>query len=646
MNRGITMRTSNFTRHTDVGRYLAFTLIEPLSLPVIRTNFLTHWIPAFEGMTKMKATHLARLLLAALLLCSFTAQAAPKSIKAPKPAQPVVEEKEGVVLMPLHLLGGTDKAMQGSMEAAIVDGLQNKYTVVSGEVVANGVKEIYQKESAKKDCNADRCLVEISVKFKVGLIATAEVTKIDGGYLTALSIRDVYSNEVKSKQLTCKGCDSFQVVDKLKELSSLFAPAVPVVANAPIVTPEPVAPLSPATPANDPDASLWAEAQKSDTVEYYQAYIDSNRKGKYIAFAKARIKKLKEAPAPIVAPEAPLASGNSNDAETSLWNGVRSTNSVDDYNTYLAQYPKGKYATLARSLIAKLQEAAADQAWQIANKAGGEADYQTYLNQYPQGRYTELAKTKLNKLKADEENDLWNKADRSNNLADVEAYLARYSTGRYLAAANIKHQRLKEEAANARAQIIENIAVNMVRIPGKQYEIGKYEVTQGEWKAMMGSNPSKFTACGDNCPVEQVSKVDALKFIEALNAETGKQFRLPIWDEWEYACYGGAKFGLFGSPDYCGGDNADLVAWHDGNSDSTTHPVGQKQANGYGLYDMSGNVWEWMQDGYISENNAALSGGAWFLGKNFSRSDKRYIQPWGAGVRSSMMGFRLARTVP
>jgi len=183
----------------------------------------------------------------------------------------------------------------------------------------------------------------------------------------------------------------------------------------------------------------------------------------------------------------------------------------------------------------------------------------------------------------------------------------------------------------------------MVRIPGKNYEIGKYEVTQGEWRAVMGNNPSKFSNCGDTCPVEQVSWNDAQEFIQKLNARTGKQYRLPTEAEWEYACYGGSQ------TEYCGGNDVDSVAWHGGffggNGNSQTHPAGQKQANGYGLYDMSGNVWEWMNDCW--EGNCArrvLRGGSWLFTPQFERA--AYRDMYVAAFRDDYVGFRLARTLP
>jgi formylglycine-generating enzyme required for sulfatase activity len=132
------------------------------------------------------------------------------------------------------------------------------------------------------------------------------------------------------------------------------------------------------------------------------------------------------------------------------------------------------------------------------------------------------------------------------------------------------------------------------------FYIGKYEVTQGQWKAIMGDNPSKFDDCGDNCPVEKVSWNDAQAFIQKLNQQTGKNYRLPTEAEWEYAARSGGK-----NEKYSGGNDLDSVAWYDSNSGKKTHPVGTKQPNGLGIYDMSGNVWEWVNDWYGSYSSGS-----------------------------------------
>ena len=120
------------------------------------------------------------------------------------------------------------------------------------------------------------------------------------------------------------------------------------------------------------------------------------------------------------------------------------------------------------------------------------------------------------------------------------------------------------------------------------YYIGKYEVTQALWKAVMGNNPSEYK--GDNLPVEKVSWNDCQEFLSKLNRITGKTFRLPTEAEWEYAARGGNKSRGY---QFSGSSNLSDVAWYDDNSGYVTHAVGSKQSNELGIYDMTGNVWEW-----------------------------------------------------
>ena len=135
----------------------------------------------------------------------------------------------------------------------------------------------------------------------------------------------------------------------------------------------------------------------------------------------------------------------------------------------------------------------------------------------------------------------------------------------------------------------------------EDYYMGETEVTQELWEAVMGSNPSEFT--GKNLPVEQVSWDDCQQFVMKLNALTGEQFRLPTEAEWEFAARGGNKSKYY---QFSGSNTIENVAWFIGNS-SKTHPVKSKKSNELGIYDMSGNVWEWCQDWYGTYSGSSVT---------------------------------------
>ncbi len=185
------------------------------------------------------------------------------------------------------------------------------------------------------------------------------------------------------------------------------------------------------------------------------------------------------------------------------------------------------------------------------------------------------------------------------------------------------------------------------------FNIGKYEVTQAQWTAVMGNNPSSFSGC-ENCPVENVSWNEVQDFIRKLNAQTGKNYRLPTEAEWEYAANGGkASRGYT----YSGSNDLGSVAWNTDNSGSKTHTVGGKQANELGIYDMSGNVWEWCSDWYgtynsYSETNPTgassgqfrvLRGGSWY---HFAHNCRTALRFWNnPDDRYFNYGFRLVLPV-
>jgi len=193
------------------------------------------------------------------------------------------------------------------------------------------------------------------------------------------------------------------------------------------------------------------------------------------------------------------------------------------------------------------------------------------------------------------------------------------------------------------------------RVTLNSFYIGKYEVTQKEWQEIMGGNPSYFK--GDDLPVEKVSWNDVQEYLRKLNAKTGGKYRLPTEAEWEYAARGGASTGSATALKYSGSNNVGDVAWYNGNSGSKTHTVGTKPPNELGIYDMSGNVWEWCADWYdknyyasspsnnpqgpSSGTSRVLRGGCWVNNVYGCRS--AYRSWYNPDVRYNSVGFRVVQ---
>jgi formylglycine-generating enzyme required for sulfatase activity len=192
-----------------------------------------------------------------------------------------------------------------------------------------------------------------------------------------------------------------------------------------------------------------------------------------------------------------------------------------------------------------------------------------------------------------------------------------------------------------------------VAVEVRSFAIGKTEVTQRQWKAIMGDNPSRFVACGPDCPVENVSWKDVAQFIRKLNQKTGQNYRLPSESEWEYAARAGGSETLFGE----GNPALEDHAWYIANSQKTSHQVAGKKANPFGLHDLYGNVWEWVEDCYhdsyagLPTDGSAwasacpspqrvLRGGSWSDEAGSMRNRGRYAPE----VRNLITGFRLARS--
>ncbi|GHT44468.1 hypothetical protein AGMMS49965_20180 [Bacteroidia bacterium] len=173
------------------------------------------------------------------------------------------------------------------------------------------------------------------------------------------------------------------------------------------------------------------------------------------------------------------------------------------------------------------------------------------------------------------------------------------------------------------------------------FYIGKYEVTQAQYQKVMNTNPSSNK--GPNYPVETVSWNDAQEFVNKLNALTGRHYRLPTESEWVYAANGGLKNDTY---EYAGSNSIDAVAWYidnsgwySGSSATHTHAVGTKSPNSIGIYDMSGNVWEWCQDWYTEGSYRVNRGGSWSNSAPGCRVSHRYNS--APGGRDDGLGFRV-----
>ena len=188
----------------------------------------------------------------------------------------------------------------------------------------------------------------------------------------------------------------------------------------------------------------------------------------------------------------------------------------------------------------------------------------------------------------------------------------------------------------------------------QSFYLGKHEVTQGQWQAVMGDNPSYFSSCGRTCPVEKVSWEDVQGFIEELNAREGvRSYRLPTEAEWEYAARAGTQTAYhFGNA----ANRLRQYGWYEENAGRRSHPVGQKRPNEWGLYDMHGNVWEWVADSWGDYPRGAvtdprgpdtgayrvLRGGSWYNYARYCRAAHRFRH--SPGFRYFRLGVRLARS--
>ena len=433
------------------------------------------------------------------------------------------------------------------------------------------------------------------------------------------------------------------------------------------VMPQPVAHIK---THDEIEQDTWEGVRDSNNAGAVAEYLKQYPKGRFAGQARVLIATLKGGGAKPVEPVTPVVvNPGRSDGESDLWTEVQKGNSRDDYDAYLAQYPKGKFVALARSRIAKLQEAAAleadrreQEAWESADSSSSEDAYRSYLKGWPSGKYTGLAQVRIRKLQADraraeaemKPGKVFKDCPDCPELVILPAgsYTMGSSKGGDVSPAH--NVTIRQPFAMGRTEITRGQFASFVSATG--YDAGNecYVLAGDKWEKRSGSNwRNPGFSQDDSHPVACINWTDAKAYVEWISRKTGKSYQLPTESQWEYACRAG------GQNEYCGSDNVDSIAWYGRKNGDTTHPAAQKQVNAFGLYDMSGNVWEWTADSYHDNYNGApndgsewsgdgakrvLRGGSWDSSPQFARGAFRINGT--PALRFINYGFRVSRTLP
>ena len=378
------------------------------------------------------------------------------------------------------------------------------------------------------------------------------------------------------------------------------------------------------------------------------------------------------------------------EADQILWDEVLKQNSKDVYEFYLQERPDGFFVEEARKRLDEFDAAPDIRAWQIAERENSKASYQEYLCDFPKGRFASEAKNRVVQLDRDHdratENKYWKSAEKKKSADGYITYLLKYPSGIFVSVARL---RLKAMGIKTTfdEKLIGSIFTNAMGIEfafirrgraaigssgledwhgnasrygtvtfNKWFWMGRYPVTQRQYKAVMGKNPSFFKKPStSDFPVEQVSWDDAQEFVFKLNKlNDGFFYSLPNEDEWEYAARAGTKTATaFG--DSLSSTQANFNGKHPcgkarkGPFLKRTSKVGSYEPNAWGLYDMHGNVWEWVENTYrdlstrepapVDNPHRVLRGGSWESHGNLTRSS---VRDWEKRIfRMRDVGFRV-----
>jgi formylglycine-generating enzyme required for sulfatase activity len=518
-------------------------------------------------------------------------------------------DKPNLVLLPIEV-EQNEYRLESEYGSALQEGLQKRYRVFYGAEVEKKLEKEYQK----KDCNAESCRQNVAIAFNGELIADASVKRVADGYVLKLKIQSILSGEaIETRTEPCAGCNELAVIALLKQIGAnekIEAAGSRVVANG----------SAPRAVQTNQAAILIFDSQPSGA----EVMIDGKTVGKtpYQGLSHTL--------------------GDTLSAKV-LLAGYRPYDMSITLNQPITQLEPLKLELGQAFVTIVTDPFTPDAVVYVDGQAQGKAPLQLTLNTAAHEIHAQAdsRKTDVQSIRLDD----------GENKQVILAFARSASTALGMTFVDIPGGsfRMGSNDGGANEKPVRRVTI-------APFKMMTTEVTQQQWQAVMGENPSRFKDCGPNCPVEQVSWNDIQTFLQKLNQQSGETYRLPSEAEWEYAARAGSTT-RYSWGDEIGSGKANCDGCGSRWDNKTTAPVMSFQPNAFGLYDMHGNVWEWTQDCWNDNYNGApsdgrawtsgncagrvLRGGSWSFTPIRLRSAYRYR--FDTDYRYFIYGLRLAR---